>query len=312
MAGSQTIPEAVQSVRSFNRFYTRQIGLLKKGVYQSRFSLPEVRVLYELAHRSRPSASELGKELGMDAGYLSRILGGLKKRGLIVKAVSDSDARRSLIWLTARGRKEFAQLDRRSSEEISAILKPLAEADQKRLTRAMEDIRHLLQGKPADSGPYLLRAHKPGDIGWVVHRHGVLYAQEYGWDERFEALVAEIAAKFVQNFDPKRERCWIAEKDGEIIGSVFLVKDSEETARLRLLLVEPQARGMGVGKLLVRECIDFARQAGYKKMTLWTQSVLLAARGIYEGAGFVRVHEESHHEFGYPLISETWELKLCR
>ena len=310
MSTAQVADDNVQIIRGFNRFYTKQIGLLNRHVYRSSFSLAEVRVLYELAHRSQPTAAELGKELGLDAGYLSRILHRFQKQGLITRTASDNDGRRSFLSLSANGHKAFSALDRQSSEEISAILSPIADVDRNRLARAMREIQQLLEGRSAGEGPYLLRAHKPGDMGWVVYRHGALYSQEYGWDERFEALVAEIAAKFVQNFDSKRERCWIAEKDGEIIGSVFLVKDSEETARLRLLLVEPKARGLGLGKRLVQECIDFARQAGYKKITLWTQSVLLAARRIYERAGFVRVHEEAHNEFGYPLISETWELKL--
>jgi DNA-binding MarR family transcriptional regulator/GNAT superfamily N-acetyltransferase len=300
----------IQSVRSFNRFYTRQIGLLSEGVYHSSFSLTDVRVLYELAHRSQPAAAELGKELGLDAGYLSRILSRFQKLGLISRTASKNDGRRSLLSLTARGRKEFASLDSRSSNEVAAMLRQLAEADQKRLTHAMHQIQYLLGSPAVAQGSYLLRSHRPGDMGWVVHRHGVLYSQEYGWDERFEALVAEIAAKFVQNFDPKRERCWIAERNGEIVGSVFLVKESEAIARLRLLLVEPKARGLGLGKRLVEECVDFARRAGFKKITLWTQSVLSAARHVYQQAGFVLVHEEPHSEFGYPLVSETWELNL--
>src|SRR5215813_12151088 len=300
----------VPAVRSFNRFYTRQIGLLNQGLYDSRFSLTEVRVLYELTHRKSPSAVELGKDLHLDAGYLSRMLGRFQKQGLIRRSASNEDGRRSLLSLTQRGQKEFSLLDKRSSEEIDAMLKPLTAGDRQHLVRAMGEIQSLLDAPDASKSPYILRPHKPGDIGWVIHRHGALYAQEYGWDERFEALVAEIAAKFVQNFDSRRERCWIAEKDGENIGSVFLVKESDETARLRMLLVEPRARGLGLGKRLVQECIEFARQARYRKITLWTQSVLLAARGIYQSAGFQCVHQEAHNEFGYDLVSETWELTL--
>lgn len=300
----------VQRVRSFNRFYTRQIGLLNEGVYSSPFSLTEVRVLYELAYRTRPTAAELGKDLALDAGYLSRILTRFRKQGLIGRTPSPADARQNLLRLTARGRKVFRPLDSRSSEEVAAILGQLAEADQKRLTHAMHEIEYLLGSPAAGQGSYLLRHHQPGDIGWIVHRHGVLYWQEYGWDERFEALVAEIAAKFVQNFDPKRERCWVAERDHELVGSVMLVKESEEVARLRLLLVEPKARGLGIGARLVDECVNFARRAGYRKITLWTQSVLTAARHIYQKAGFEVVHEERHCEFGYDLVSETWEMKL--
>lgn len=310
MVGPRVAESHIQSVRRFNRFYTRQIGLLNEGVYHSTFSLTDVRVLYELAHRAQPTAAELAKDLGLDAGYLSRILSRFQKRGLITRTPSESDGRRSLLALTVRGRKVFAPLDARSSAEVATMLGQLPEADQKRLIHAMHEIQYLLGSPSAARGPYLLRSHQPGDIGWVVHRHGALYSQEYGWDERFEALVAEIAARFVQNFDPKRERCWIAESDGEILGSVFLVKESDEIARLRLLLVEPKARGLGLGKRLVEECVQFARRAGYKKITLWTQSVLSAARHLYQQAGFVLVHTEPHREFGYDLVSETWELEL--
>lgn len=300
----------VQSVRRFNRFYTRQIGLLSEGVYNSPLSLTEVRVLYELAYRTQPTAAELGKDLALDAGYLSRILARFRKQGLIARTPSPADARQNLLHLTARGRKVFKPLDSRSSEEVAAMLSQLADSDQKRLTHAMHEIEQLLGSRTAGQGSYVLRNHQPGDIGWIVHRHGVLYWKEYGWDERFEALVAEIAAKFVQNFDPKGERCWVAEKDHEPVGSVMLVKESKDIARLRLLLVEPKARGLGIGARLVDECINFARRAGYQKITLWTQSVLTAARRIYQKAGFEVVHEEGHCEFGYDLVSETWEKKL--
>src|SRR5215470_3766451 len=300
----------VQRVRSFNRFYTRQIGLLTESVYQSPFSLTEVRVLYELAYRAKPTAVELGRDLRLDAGYLSRILSRFQKRGLINRTPSQSDRRRSLLALTPRGRKVFAPLDARANADMARMLDQIPQGDHKRLIHAMHEIQYLLGGPDAQRGPYLLRSHQPGDIGWVVYRHGVLYSQEYGWDERFEALVAEIAAKFVQNLDPKRERCWIAERDGEILGSVFLVKDSDEIARLRLLLVEPKARGLGLGKRLVEECVKFARRAGYKKITLWTQSELKAARHLYELAGFRLVHRKRHHSWSRNLVSETWDLKL--
>jgi DNA-binding MarR family transcriptional regulator/GNAT superfamily N-acetyltransferase len=300
----------VQSIRSFNRFYTRQIGLLTESVYQSPFSLTDVRVLYELAYRAKPTAAELGRDLRLDAGYLSRILSRFQKRGLINRTPSQSDRRRSLLALTPRGRKVFAPLDARANTDMARMLDQLPEGDHKRLIHAMREIQNLLGCSEAQRGPYLLRSHQPGDIGWVVHRHGVLYSQEYGWDERFEALVAEIAAKFVQNLDPKRERCWIAERDGEILGSVFLVKDSDEIARLRLLLVEPKARGLGLGKRLVEECVQFARRAGYKKITLWTQSVLSAARHVYQQAGFVLVQKEPYRGIGRDLVSETWDLEL--
>ena len=301
---------SVEAVRSFNRFYTKQIGVLHEGLLKSPFSLSEVRVLYELAHRDRPTASELARELGLDAGYLSRVLLGFEKRNLIGRQPSETDGRQNHLSLTREGRKAFAPLEQRSNEEVEAMLGALSGPERNRLVEAMHTIRKLLDDRRGPQTPYLLRTHQPGDIGWVIHRHGALYAQEYGWDERFEALVAEVAAKFIQNFDSKRERCWIAEKNGGIVGSVFLVTESGDAARLRLLLVEPEARGLGIGKLLVSECIRFARQAGYKKITLWTQQNLLAARHIYQEAGFRLAAEERHHSFGYDLIGETWDLAL--
>jgi DNA-binding MarR family transcriptional regulator/N-acetylglutamate synthase-like GNAT family acetyltransferase len=300
----------IEDVRRFNRFYTKQIGVLHEGLLQSPFSLTEGRVLYELAHREKPTAAELGKELGLDPGYLSRILRGFEKRGLVKKERSNTDGRQSLLKLAARGQKEFAKLSARSSDEVHKMLRDLSAGEQRRLLGAMQAIEELLDKQPVEKVPYILRPHQPGDMGWVVHRHGVLYAQEYGWDEQFEALVAGIVEKFIQNYNPKRERCWIAERNGEIAGSVFLVRKSKAVAKLRLLLVEPAARGLGIGKRLVDECVRFARQAGYKKVALWTQSVLYAARGIYRKAGFRLVHQEKHHSFGHDLVAETWELDL--
>jgi DNA-binding MarR family transcriptional regulator/GNAT superfamily N-acetyltransferase len=298
----------VEAFRRFNRFHTRQIGVLHENLLQSPYSLTEARVLYELAHRAKPTAAELGKELGLDAGYLSRILRDFKKQALIDKTLSDSDGRERFLSLTARGKKIFAKLDQRSNAEISLSLSKLSSTEQKRLIDAMQTIEKLLGGHEQGSQPYVLRPHQPGDMGWVVHRHGVLYAQEYGWDEQFEALVASIVAAFIQHYEPKRERCWIAERDGEILGSVFLVKQSKAVAKLRLLLVEPSARGLGIGTRLVSECIRFARQAGYRKVTLWTNSVLSAARRIYEGAGFRLIRQEPHHSFGRDLVGEEWTL----
>ena len=302
--------QRVEAVRRFNRFYTQHIGVLSEGLLHSPVSLTEARVLYELAHREQATATELGRGLGLDAGYLSRILRGFRKRGLIDKRPSDSDGRQSLLRLTKKGRQEFATLDARSGEQVAAVLGKLSAAGQQRLVKAMRVIEEVLGSEPARQTPYLLRLHQPGDMGWVIHRHGVLYSQEYGWDEQFEALVAEIVAEFIRNYDPKRERCWIAEMDGEIVGSVFLVRKSKTVAKLRLLLVEPKARGAGLGKRLVEECIRFARRAGYRKITLWTNSVLDAARRIYQRAGFRLVHEEPHHSFGHDLVGQTWELKL--
>lgn len=294
-------------VRRFNRFWTSQIGVLREGYLESRFSVTEVRVLFELARCEETTASELGGELGLDAGYLSRLLGGFEKDGLIHKRPSEADGRRSLLRLTERGRETFAPLDARSRSDIGAMLGSLSVAEQDRLVGAMSTIEGLLT---EPEGTYLLRPHESGDMGWVVHRHGILYAGEYGWDERFEALVAQIVAKFIQEYDPKREHCWIAERDGENVGCVFLVRESEEIARLRLLLVEPQVRGLGIGSRLVEECVRFARRAGYRKIRLWTNDVLYAARHIYQGVGFRIVHEEPHHSFGHDLVGQTWELKL--
>ena len=300
----------VGAVRRFNRFWTRQIGVLQEGYLESPFSLSEVRVLYELAHREETTAGELGEELGLDVGYLSRILRGFEESGLIHKRPSEADGRRRLLRLTERGKEAFAPLDARSRDDIGAMMRSLSVAEQERLVEAMRTIEGLVSARSEPVVPYILRPHGPGDMGWVVHRHGVLYAREYGWDERFEALVAEIVAKFIQRYDPKRERCWIAEREREIVGSVFLVKDSEEIAKLRLLLVEPKARGLGIGSRLVEECVRFARQAGYRKSTLWTNDVLHAARRIYEAMGFRLVHEEPHHSFGHDLVGQTWELML--
>ena len=300
----------VGSVRRFNRFWTRQIGVLREEYLESPFSLTEVRVLYELANRGESTASELGEELGLDAGYLSRILRGFEKHDLIHKRPSETDGRRRLLRLTERGREAFAPLDARSRNDIGAMLGGMSIAEQERLVGAMQTIEGLLSASPEPVVPYLLRSHLPGDMGWVVHRHGVLYASEYGWDERFEALVAEIVAKFIRQYDPKLERCWIADRDGEIVGCVFLVRESEEIAKLRLLLVEPKVRGLGIGGRLVEECIRFARQAGYRKITLWTNDVLDSARRIYKAMGFRLVHEEPHHSFGHDLVGQTWELML--
>ena len=302
--------EQVEAVRRFNRFYTQTIGVLQEGLLESPFSLTEVRVLYEIAHRADPTASELARDLALDAGYLSRILRNFERKGLVARTRSESDARRSHLALTDEGRATFAPLNAHAHDEVGAMLGKLAAGDRDRVVDAMERIERLLGARPQAKTPYVLRSHRSGDMGWVVHRHGVLYAQEYGWDERFEGLVAEVVAKFIHDFDPKRERCWIAEKDGEIVGSVFLVAHSKTVAQLRLLLVEPAARGLGIGARLVAECERFARQAGYRKITLWTNSILVAARRIYEAGGYRLVHSEPYHGFGHDLVGETWDLKL--
>lgn len=308
--------DPVQSVRRFNRFYTREIGVLQEHLLHSRFSLTEVRVLYELAQRKNLTAVELRRELGLDRGYLSRMLQNFQKHKWVKATPSRADRRRVFLSLTGKGSKVFAPLDRRSSEEVSGMLARIPSRDRQRLLVAIREIEDVLghrkTSQPEKSTPgFTLRTHRPGDIGWVVQRHGELYWQEYKYDERFEALVAQIAAEFVQNFDAARERCWIAERDGERLGTIFLVKKTAEIAKLRLLLVEPQARGLGIGKGLVSECVIFAREAGYKKILLWTQSELHAARHLYEQAGFKRIAGEPHQSWGRTdLVAETWELKL--
>jgi len=302
-----------QSVRHFNRFYTRQIGVLQEHLLESPFSLTEVRVLYELAHREKANASQLCRELGLDAGYLSRIVHGFGKRGLIEKKASAEDGRQIVLRMTAAGRKVFATLNLQSSQQVETMLGGLAEADRGWLVESMRRIEQLLTPSKAQLPPYILRPPQAGDLGWVVHRHGVLYSREYGYDERFEALVAEIVAEYVHKLDLKRERCWIAERNGEPVGTIFLVRKTDSIAKLRLLLVEPSARGLGIGQRLVDECVRFAQQAGYRKIILWTQSELKAARAIYQSAGFRLVEEKPHQSWGRTdLVAEVWELKLAR
>ncbi len=304
------LDQRVAAVRRFNRFYTQKIGVLREGYLRSPFSLAEARVLYELGQRDRPTASELARDLGLDPGYLSRILGRFARSRLVSSERSASDRRISHLVLTEKGQRAFAQINARSRDEIGAWLGALPGGEQERLVAAMHSIEGLLEARPEAKTPYLIRPHQPGDIGWVVSRHGSLYAEEYGWDETFEALVAEIAARFVRRFDPKRERCWIAEKDGENVGSVFLVRKSAAVAQLRLLIVDPAARGLGIGRRLVEECIAFARRAGYRKIMLWTNDILHAARRIYESKGFRLIAEDRHHSFGHDLVGQTWELRL--
>ena len=298
-------------VRGFNRFYTQHLGILQKRYLNSRFSLTEGRVLYELAHRNHPTATAIARELDLDPGYLSRILEKFEKQRLIARTPEDHDRRLSRLSLTRQGRAAFNPLDRDSERKVAAMLAKLAPPPRNALIQSMRTIERVLTSSPEEARtPYLIRTHQSGDMGWIIHRHGVLYAQEYGWDERFEAEVAEIAAHFIRRFDPKRERCWIAEKDGEAVGSIFLVRKTATTGQLRLFLVEPSARGLGIGNRLVTECIRFARQVCYRKITLWTQSILHAARHIYAKHGFRRVKEERHNSFGASLVAETWELNL--
>jgi DNA-binding MarR family transcriptional regulator/GNAT superfamily N-acetyltransferase len=304
-----TIDVQVSAIRAFNRFYTRKIGVVD-GIASSPFSLAEARVLYELAHREQPTATDIRKELGLDAGYMSRILREFERRKLVTREQSKTDERQKFLSLTAKGRKAFAPLDERSNHDAAAMLGELSAAKRERLVGAVQTVRRLLGDAQEPRVPYLLRQHRPGDMGWIIHRQAILYAEEYGWDETYEALAAEIVAQFIRNYDPKRERCWIAEKDGAQVGAVFAAKASDEVAKLRLLHVEPEARGLGIGKRLVEECVRFARQTGYQKMTLWTQSILHAARHLYKQAGFHVVREEQHHSFGKDLTAETWQLDL--
>lgn len=309
----RSIDERAQAVRAFNRFYTRRIGALGEGHLGSAFSLTEVRVLYELAHREAPSAGDIADALGLDKTYLSRTLRAFKARGLVHAKPAPDDARRKILALTAKGRRAFAPLDDGAREEVVQMLKPLGASDRARLLDAMRTIRATLgdpQVQPDRTQPFVIRNHRPGDMGWVVHRHGVLYAEEYGWDERFEALVAGVVSQFIKNFDPERERCWIAERDGEIVGSIFCVSKNKTTAQLRLLLVEPSARGLGIGSRLVDEVIRFARQIGCKRLELWTQRELTSARRIYKAAGFEITGTEGHEDFGVPLQAETWAMDL--
>jgi DNA-binding MarR family transcriptional regulator/GNAT superfamily N-acetyltransferase len=307
---TETSEERIGIVRQFNRFFTRQIGVLREGLLHSPYTLTEARILFELGHRDNLMASDLCRELGLDPGYLSRILARLEQQGLLEKIRPENDGRQRLLRLTQEGRNAFSLLDQRSRDEVSEMLNDLSEEEQQRLLKAMQTIESVLTKGLKYSEPFFLRSHEPGDMGWVTHRHGVLYAQEYGWDERFEALVAQIVADFINHYNPARERCWIAEMNGEIVGSVFVVQSSETVAKLRLLLVEPKARGLGLGTRLVEECIRFARRRGYQKLVLWTQSVLVEARHIYAKTGFKLVTQGTHHSFGHDLVEETWELVL--
>lgn len=302
--------ESIDAMRRFNRFYTKRIGLLNQGLLKTRFPLTQARIIFELAQHEQSTASDLTSELGIDPGYLSRILSRFEQDGLIQKMQSKSDSRQSLLKLTAKGRKSFSILDDRSRQEVKALQQSLSSEDQHRLLNAMHMIEDVLGAEPKLTVPYLLRPHGPGDIGWMTHRHGVLYAQEYCFDETFEALVAEILARFIQSHDPKRERVWIAERDGEQIGSVMIVDAGNQVAQLRLLLVEPKARGKGIGKRLIDECIDFSKRNGYQKIKLWTQNILMEARHLYSKAGFELVEEKPHTSFGHDLIAEFWELPL--
>jgi DNA-binding MarR family transcriptional regulator/GNAT superfamily N-acetyltransferase len=311
MTSAETSPELIAAVRRFNRFYTRQIGVLRKTYLDSPYSLGEMRVLYEIAHGDGPTASDIGRALDLDAGYLSRVLRNFEKRGLVRRLASDKDARQSHLSLTSRGRQAFEPAEKRSQHDVAKMLGKLRPGDQTRLIAAMKTIEFLI-GEPAAAGPQcILRAPRYGDFGWIVSRHAELYAQEYGWGEPFEGLCAQIVADFANKNDPACERCWIAEVNGENVGCVMLVKDDlPGVARLRLLLVDPKARGLNLGTRLVDECISFARKSGYRKMTLWTHSILTAARHIYEKAGFTLTSSEPRHTWGKDVVAEFWDLEL--
>lgn len=300
----------ITTFRRFNRLYTRTIGTLSEGVLDSPYSLTEARVLYELGTRGQATAKEIAAELNLDAGYLSRVLRRFEEAGLVEKETCTADARLTLLKLTHQGQVTFGDLNRLSNEQAGELLNKLPPSKRDDLLHAIRTIEDVLTSET--QAPYILRQHRPGDMGWVTSRHGALYAQEYGWDENLEALVARIVAEFIIDYDPKRDHCWIAERNGDRLGCIFLVKHPErtDTAKLRLLLVEPSARGVGLGKALVHECVSFARTAGYKKVTLWTQSILAAAHNLYQHAGFTLLHEEPHHSFGADLVGQTWELSL--
>jgi len=305
--------ERVQSVRRFNRLYTQRIGLLKRDYLDGAYSLTHVRVLYELAQREDATASALGAKLGIDLGYLSRILRRFEKDKLLVRTRGSRDGRQTLLNLSARGRGLYEHYQARAGEEMHTLIGRMSESDQRRLVEAMGAIEQLLEAAPqpaAAAAPYVLRPHRAGDLGYIVHRHGVLYAQEYGWGPGFEALVAEIAASFLRSYDPRYEQCWIAERASEIVGSVLVTRRSKTVAQLRLLLVEPSARGLGIGQRLVDECIRFARAAGYRQLMLWTNEPLRSARRIYEAAGFQLIESKRHSDFGVELTGQTWTLKL--
>jgi DNA-binding MarR family transcriptional regulator/GNAT superfamily N-acetyltransferase len=301
----------IARVRAFNRDYTRRIGVLSEGLLDSPYSLTQVRVMYEIAHRSGVTAGELADELDLDRGYLSRMLKGFETKKLLVRTPAPEDARRQHLRMTPAGMRVFAPLEKRSREQVRGMLTALDEERRRVLLEAMDTIQSALDKNKGDhTRQFTLRSHRPGDMGWVVQRHGEIYHQEYNWSEEFEALVAEITAEFVRKLDVTRERCWIAEHDGRRVGCIFLVAKDATTAKLRLLLVDPDARGLGVGRKLVAECVRFARVAGYRKIVLWTQETLTAARHLYTEAGFVKTAREPHRSFGHDLVGETWEREL--
>jgi DNA-binding MarR family transcriptional regulator/N-acetylglutamate synthase-like GNAT family acetyltransferase len=310
MMSTHDFQEAVALFRRFNRFYTKQIGLLNQGLLKTRFPLIQARVLYELAQQDQTTASALVEKLNIDPGYLSRILSTFEKEDLLRKSRSPSDSRQRILKLTTRGKKSFAELDERSRNVAEEMLRDLTEEDRHRLLHAMQTIEAVLGAEIKPPAPFLVRSHRPGDIGWIIHRHGVVYAEEYDFDETFEALVAEILVEFIRNHDLRQEGLWIAEQAGKRIGSIMIVDAGDRVAQLRLLLVEPEARGQHVGAQLIDACINFSKRNRYRKIKLWTQSNLLAARHLYEKVGFEKVSTSPHKSFGQDLIGEFWELPL--
>ena len=309
-APAPIIAQRIAAVRRFNRFYTQRLGVLQRGWLDSPYSLTEARVLYEIKQRGRTTASDIARELDLDAGYLSRILRRFQRHGLIRRQASPEDGRQSFLSITARGRRAFAPLERRTEQQVGTLLERLSAPEQEHLVAAMRAIESMMDAHPNADSEIVLRAPQAGDLGWVVTRHAELYAVEYGWGEEFEGLCAQIVADFARNYDGERERCWIAVVDGRNVGSVFLVKENDKVARLRLLLVDPAARGRGLGRRLTDECIRFARERRYRSITLWTHQVLTAARHVYERAGFRLTSSEARHSFGCDVVSEHWDLTL--
>jgi DNA-binding MarR family transcriptional regulator/GNAT superfamily N-acetyltransferase len=309
MAGS-TLASRIEAVRRFSRFYTRRIGVLEETLLHSPFTLPEGRVVYEIANRESPTAQELCRDLSLDPGYVSRMVASLVKRGCIARKQSTTDRRATELTLTAKGQKLWAAMNNQSKEDIAGLLSPLPVAKQQKLVEALDTVQRLLDEPAEKRAPFVLRPHEPGDMGWIIRRQTQLYAQEHGWDGTFEAMLAEISGKFIANYDPRWERCWIAERNGEMVGSVFLVKARKNVGQLRMLYVEPSARGLGIGATLVNACIEDARAKGYKKLILWTNDILASARKIYIGAGFRLEKEERHDSFGKKLVGQYWSLDL--
>ena len=309
MAGS-TLASRIEAVRRFSRFYTRRIGVLEETLLHSPFTLPEGRLVYEIANRDRPTAQELCRDLGLDPGYVSRMLQGLQKRGCVGRKRSEADKRQTELMLTAKGQRLWGAMNDQSRQDIANLLADLSVARQEKLVKALETVEQMLDEPPEKRAPFTLRSHQPGDMGWIIRRQTQLYASEFGWDGSFEAMLADIAGKFVAKFNPRTDNCWIAERNGEIAGSVFLVPASKGTGQLRMLYVEPSARGLGIGQHLVEECIGDARTKGYKKLMLWTNDILVSARKIYIAAGFRLVKEERHDSFGKKLVGQFWLLDL--